>query len=154
MLLTIQNLTDQKLVFNSILSNVGPAATKTFELTIAEVERLRPALLRMQANGQILFSSDQSSETAQQEEVEGALVSQLCDTCGGGGGGGGGASYYQHDQPIPALTWVISHNLGYYPGVDAFTVGGFLMEVEVMHLNTNVTQVIFKVPTAGFAHVV
>lgn len=54
-------------------------------------------------------------------------------------------------QPTPALTWVINHNLGYYPAVELLSVGGVEFQSEVVHLSTNTVQIQNKIAVAGRA---
>lgn len=56
--------------------------------------------------------------------------------------------YYQLNA---STTWTITHNKGYKPLVDIFTLGGMELIGDVVHLSDNVIQVYFNSPMAGFA---
>ncbi len=68
-----------------------------------------------------------------------------------GPAGGGGAAAYVHTQAVASASWSIPHNLGYYPTVSVFTVGGVEVEAAPIHTSVNVTVVSFAVPMAGTA---
>lgn len=72
-------------------------------------------------------------------------------TQGPTGPAGGGAAAYVHTQASASSTWSISHNLGYFPDVAVFTVGGVEVVAEVVHTSTNVTVVSFAAPMSGSA---
>ena len=58
---------------------------------------------------------------------------------------------YIHTQSVAASVWTINHNLGYKPAVTALTVGGLEMEVEVLHISINQTQISLVAAMAGTA---
>lgn len=64
------------------------------------------------------------------------------------GPSGGG---YEYTQGSPATLWVINHNLGRYPVVDTYTVGGQMMDGAVLNTSVNQTQVSFSTAVAGTA---
>jgi hypothetical protein len=47
--------------------------------------------------------------------------------------------------------WVVNHNLGYRPSVNALSVGGVAMLAEVVHASANQALVYFDSPTSGLA---
>lgn len=61
---------------------------------------------------------------------------------------------YNHTQGSADVEWVINHNLGYYPSVDVFSVGGIELIVEVQHISVNQTRVLHLTPTAGSARLI
>jgi hypothetical protein len=66
-------------------------------------------------------------------------------------GGGTGATFFTHNQPTPLDVWVVNHNLGYRPSVNALSVGGVAMLAEVVHASANQALVYFDSPTSGLA---
>jgi Major tropism determinant N-terminal domain len=50
-----------------------------------------------------------------------------------------------------ALTWTVSHNLGFKPAVTVLSVGGVVVWADVIHLSDNQALVTFDQPTAGQA---
>ena len=58
---------------------------------------------------------------------------------------------YTHIQSSPATTWVINHNLGFYPVVEVRNAGGVVINGFVLHTSINQTQVTFNVAVAGTA---
>jgi hypothetical protein len=71
-----------------------------------------------------------------------------------GGGGGGGTSAYVHQQPVPAGTWTINHNLGFRPSVELLDSGGQEIDGEVSHPTVNQTVVALSPATAGLARLI
>lgn len=67
-----------------------------------------------------------------------------------GAPGPSGASY-DHTQAVAASTWTIPHNLGFFPAVDVFTVGGLKVVADVQHLSVNTAVVTLLAPMAGTA---
>ncbi len=82
------------------------------------------------------------------------LVLQLAPVIRASVGTGGGATSQQFNQPTPAITWTINHNLGRTPIVQVFSVGGMELLAEIVNLNVNQTQVRFASPTAGYARLI
>lgn len=58
---------------------------------------------------------------------------------------------FNFTQAVPSLTWTINHNLGYYPSVELFSVGGLEIDADVQHVSVNQTVVTFLIATAGSA---
>ncbi|MGH8710131.1 MAG: hypothetical protein ACREVA_02250 [Burkholderiales bacterium] len=61
---------------------------------------------------------------------------------------------YNFTQSVASTTWTIAHNLGYYPAVMTFTLGGIAITAFIQHISLNVTIITFNTSTAGFAHLV
>lgn len=62
------------------------------------------------------------------------------------GEAGAATMAYRHIQGTPASTWVIQHNLGFYPGgVSARDSGGDFHEGFVEYVDTNTIQISFFV---------
>lgn len=55
------------------------------------------------------------------------------------------------EQPTPATTWNINHNLGFRPSVELMSIGGAEIEGDVVHLSLNQCQASFLIPVAGSA---
>jgi hypothetical protein len=68
-----------------------------------------------------------------------------------GAGGGAAAVPYQHTQASPSTLWTIPHNLGHRPLVDLYTSGWLDLIAQVVHVDTNNTQVLFDTPQSGYA---
>jgi Major tropism determinant N-terminal domain len=60
-----------------------------------------------------------------------------------------GSSYSQ--TYAAALTWTVSHNLGFKPAVTVLSVGGVVVWADVLHISANQALVTFDQPTAGQA---
>lgn len=69
-----------------------------------------------------------------------------------GPAGAAGASYH-HDQSVPAAVWLISHNLGYYPGgvMVEDSTGDQVIGGVVRHVNANQVTITFSAPFGGSA---
>lgn len=67
------------------------------------------------------------------------------------GPAGPGAAFYTHNQPVASATWVINHNLGYFPQITLFTVGGAEFEGEIVNTSVNQAIVYLATATAGTA---
>lgn len=70
---------------------------------------------------------------------------------GDDGAGSGDSFAYTHSQPSASATWTINHNLGTQPGVEVRSLGGLVVDAEVLHISANTAQVFFDAPFAGFA---
>lgn len=58
---------------------------------------------------------------------------------------------YVHTQSSPSVEWVINHNLGARPIIEVRTVGGVVMEADVVHLTLNQSRVYLASAVAGEA---
>lgn len=58
---------------------------------------------------------------------------------------------YEYIQSTPSSTWIVNHNLGYKPCVDILSVGGMVVEAEIVHISVNQFQVYLVSPIAGVA---
>ena len=54
-------------------------------------------------------------------------------------------------QPTPASTWIINHNLGYYPQITLLTLGMEKFDADVAYPNINQIVVTMTAPLAGSA---
>jgi hypothetical protein len=59
---------------------------------------------------------------------------------------------YTHTQSAVSDTWVIAHNLGYYPNIQIFDSGDNMVEGNVTHSNTVSLTVDFSVGLSGIAY--
>lgn len=66
-----------------------------------------------------------------------------------GPGPGGG---YVHDQTVPAASWVIVHNLGYYPNIRIEDTAGDDVEGDISHQGVNQSTATFSAAIAGKAY--
>jgi hypothetical protein len=66
--------------------------------------------------------------------------------------GGGGIPNYVHHQTVPAATWTISHNLGWYPNVTVFDSAGATVEGDITQVNTNQMTILFSGAFTGVAY--
>lgn len=62
----------------------------------------------------------------------------------------GGANYI-HTQLSVALTWIVNHNLGFRPNIEITTLGGAMINAEILHISDNQVHLIFVTATAGQA---
>lgn len=67
---------------------------------------------------------------------------------GQNGSSGAGFTFYQN---TPSETWLINHNLGFYPSVDLFNTGGMEILGEVVNTSVNQTIVNYNGAIAGSA---
>lgn len=64
---------------------------------------------------------------------------------------GGSAATYNHEQTTPNASWVINHNLGFYPNVTAFDDIGRVIEAAEIHHSVNQLEIQLLSPRAGTA---
>jgi hypothetical protein len=64
----------------------------------------------------------------------------------------GPSGSYVHNQATPAATWVIIHNLGFYPGVRIENSAGDDVEGDVVHNSVNQITMTFSAAFAGKAY--
>lgn len=83
-----------------------------------------------------------------------AAIASLIPAVQVAGSGSGGAATQQFNQPTPAATWTINHNLGRTPMVQVFSVGGMELLAEIVNPTVNQTQVRFASPTAGYVRLI
>ena len=65
--------------------------------------------------------------------------------------GGGGAAPYKHTQTIAASTWVINHNLGFFPTIQVFNADNVEIEGQVTQVSPNQATVSFLGNLTGYA---
>lgn len=69
------------------------------------------------------------------------------------GGGGISDARYFHNQTSPQLEWIITHNLGKHPSVQAFDSSNEQIHgLNVFHISTNQLKIILGVAITGFAY--
>jgi hypothetical protein len=59
---------------------------------------------------------------------------------------------YEHDQPIPAAVWDITHSLGGHPSVTVVDSADTQCFGRVVYVSDMAVQVIFSAPFAGKAY--
>ena len=57
-------------------------------------------------------------------------------------------------QPTPALEWVLNHNLGRTPLIQALSPGGLELTGEVHHISPNQTRLRFSSVQTGYVQLV
>ena len=67
----------------------------------------------------------------------------------GPAGAVGGA--YAHTQGTATTLWVITHNLGYKPGVTSFDAYGIEIEGDTQHVSVNQCTITFAYAVSGSA---
>jgi len=72
----------------------------------------------------------------------------------GSGGGGSSVTIFEHVQGTPASTWILNHNLGYYPDIHVYTSGNSEVLAEIVHTSVNQAIIYFNAPTTGRARCV
>ena len=87
--------------------------------------------------------------TVEQQEIAATMT-------GGRGPAGppgpaGQVADYVFTQASPSALWTINHNLGRKPLVSLLTVGGVLMQGDVLHVSDNQVQASFATIVAGTA---
>jgi len=70
---------------------------------------------------------------------------------GGGGGGSGGAGFV-HSQSTIAASWIVTHNLGFFPNVTVIDSGGATCEGDVGHIDINTLTIQFSGGFTGTAY--
>jgi len=68
------------------------------------------------------------------------------------GGGGGSSTGYVHNQATAATTWIVTHNLGYYPNVTVLDTVGNTVEGDITHLSVTQLRIIFSAAITGKAY--
>lgn len=59
---------------------------------------------------------------------------------------------YHHTQSIASATWVINHNLGWYPNLTVQDSSGSVVEGEIAYNNSNTLTVTFTGAFSGDAY--
>lgn len=59
---------------------------------------------------------------------------------------------YVHTQGIAASTWVITHNLGFYPNVTVIDSSGSEVEGDIVYTSSNVVTITFSAAFGGVAY--
>ena len=66
-------------------------------------------------------------------------------------GGSGRPAPFMHFQTTASASWIIPHNLAYYPAVSVLLDSGEEVEADVLHSNTNILTISFPSPITGKA---
>lgn len=59
---------------------------------------------------------------------------------------------YVHTQGVSSDTWLITHNLGFYPNITVKDSGGSIVEGEITYTNSNSLTVTFSAAFSGIAY--
>ena len=59
---------------------------------------------------------------------------------------------YRHTQAVASSTWLITHNLGFYPNIVVQDSGGSIVEGEITYTNSNSLTATFSVSFSGTAY--
>lgn len=128
------------------------------------------------------YQPDTRSSSARRADFDLLRRISLLEAGGGGGGGGGTDEVwigpnpptdpnielwydtdatgspvtvplsYVHNQGVASATWVITHNLGFYPNVIVEDSGGTTVEGEVVYNSANQLTLTFSAPFGGIAY--
>lgn len=60
--------------------------------------------------------------------------------------------FFRHNQSAPAATWVVEHNLGYYPSVSVQDSAGTNVFGDVVYLDQNNLTITFRNAFGGYAN--
>lgn len=71
---------------------------------------------------------------------------------GGTGGGTGGPVAYVHSQGTVAASWIVVHNLGFFPNVTVIDSSGATCEGDVAHIDSNTLTIQFSGGFTGTAY--
>lgn len=71
----------------------------------------------------------------------------------GGGPGPGPSGSYVHHQGAAAATWIVEHDLGYFPNVTVIDSGGTEVEGDIAYFDNNTVTLTFSAAFAGTAYV-
>ena len=74
------------------------------------------------------------------------------DDASGGGGGTSGPVAYVHTQGTVAASWLIEHNLGFFPNVTVIDSSGATCEGDVAHIDSNTLTIQFSGGFTGTAY--
>jgi hypothetical protein len=58
---------------------------------------------------------------------------------------------YEHDQTTPSATWIVNHNLGYYPVIRVFIGLAEVQPESIVHNSINQATITFSTPQVGVA---
>ena len=76
----------------------------------------------------------------------------VANSDGGSGGGGTGPTSFVHTQTATSDTWVVNHNLGFYPNVTVIDSAGTTVVGEIEYVNTNKLTIKFSAAFSGKAY--
>jgi hypothetical protein len=70
----------------------------------------------------------------------------------GGGGGSAGPVSYVHNQATIAASWLVEHNLGWFPNVTVIDSSGATCEGDVAHIDDTTLTIQFSGGFTGVAY--
>lgn len=59
---------------------------------------------------------------------------------------------YRFTQAVASTTWVITHNLGYYPNVTVVDSTGTVCEGDITYTSNNIITITFSAAISGLAY--
>lgn len=62
------------------------------------------------------------------------------------------AGQYIHTQSISASTWIVTHDLGFFPAVSVIDSGGSVVEGDVSYISVNQVSIAFSSSFGGKAY--
>ena len=62
------------------------------------------------------------------------------------------AGFIRIEVPLASTSWVLNHNLGFYPSVTAEDYGSNLLEGDVQYNSASVVTLIFNTSVSGYAY--
>jgi len=125
-ILTIQNLTNNKIATRGTIGEIGPYVSKEISLTVAQIEQIRPFLIKMRKAGNIAWDVGQYDVT----DTDAEFV-----TANDAGSGSGGGSLEVMDEGSSLGNFTIMN----FVGVDVLSAG-----------DANPGQVNVFIPTPAF----
>jgi hypothetical protein len=83
--------------------------------------------------------------------VQEKVLKVKLDTKQGVPGAPGLSESQTFNQSSPATEWTVNHNLARKPMVDVYSVGGVVLDAQIVHISDNQFKVYFTAATAGYA---
>jgi hypothetical protein len=59
---------------------------------------------------------------------------------------------YVHNQGVSAASWIVEHDLGYFPNVTVIDSGGTEVEGDIAHIDQNTVTLSFSAAFSGTAY--
>ncbi len=119
------------------------------DVSVAHSLEYADAAARLAASG--LTAADRGRIARQQDTGDFYILSNHAPVTWAAVGVPPTVNSYTHTQASAASTWVINHNLGFYPDIEVQNTGGVVVNGRVTHTTLNQTQVQFNIAVAGTA---
>lgn len=97
----------------------------------------------------VIIQSPSGSVTIRTPDDAAVIIAQVGPP--GPSGSGGAAAPIRFDQASPLATWTVNHNLGREVTPQIYSTGGVQLFAEILRVSLNQFQILFDVPTSGFA---